>query len=88
MNTMEALERFLTAAMEGITELHEKVDTLTTRIESIERTHTHIADVVDELRPEVSDIVEGLQKNPMIRMMIGSKKPGDRDAIRSLENLS
>ena len=88
MTPTEGLERFLTAAMESITDLHEKVDTLTTRIESIERTHTRIADVVDELRPEVSDIVEGLQKNPMIRMMIGSKKPGERDAIRSLENMS
>lgn len=88
MSDTEGLERFLTAVMEGITELHEKVDTLTTRIDSIERTHTHIADVVDELRPEVSDIVEGLQKNPMIRMMIGSKKSGERDAIRSLENMS
>ncbi len=51
----------------------ELLEAVILRLDRIEATHTHIADVVDELKPEVIGIVERLQNNPMFKMFIGGK---------------
>ena len=40
----------------------------------VRETHVKILEIVDELKPEVMAVVDGLQNNPMFKMLLGGKR--------------
>lgn len=48
-----------------------RIDSGNTRIEAI---HIKILGIVEELKPEVVSVVDGLKSNPMLKMFLGGKK--------------
>ena len=43
-------------------------------IAAIKETHTKILEIVETLKPEVMQVIDGLQANPMFKMLVGGKK--------------
>jgi len=59
--------------IESMACINARLDRIDQRLESIESAHEKIAGHVEDLRPEVTKIIDGLAKNPMLKMFLGGK---------------
>lgn len=55
-------------------DVRETLARIEDRLSRIEDAHLRIAAVVDELKPEVTAMIDNLTANPMVRMLMGGKK--------------
>lgn len=51
----------------------EYAKVLDARMRNIEAIHLKILGIVEEIKPEVSSVIESLRKNPMFKMLLGGK---------------
>lgn len=65
-----AQERIMTA----LTTITAALVDIDARLTAIEAAHTQIAETVENLRPEVTTMIESLQSNPMVKMLLGGKR--------------
>lgn len=53
--------------------LNSNICVLAESVASIQEKHAKILGVVEELKPDVMAVINGLQKNPMFKMLLGGK---------------
>lgn len=63
----------LSLILAAVSRIEARLDRIDKRLESIESAHEKIAGHVEDLRPEVTKIIDGLAKNPMLKMFLGGK---------------